>query len=62
MIYVFNKNKMFSYIIACSLVLLLFTFHEKIIPNDDVELVKVSSNVLEENVNLNEDNNVNNNY
>ena len=49
MIYVFNKNKIFSYLIASCFVLMLFTFHESIIPNRDVELIKVSSNVIEEN-------------
>lgn len=48
MIYVFNKNKIFSYLIASCFVLMLFTFHESIIPNRDVELIKVSSNVTEE--------------
>ena len=46
MIYVFNKNKIFSYILACCFVLMLFTFHESIIPNKDVELVKVSANAI----------------
>jgi len=47
MIYVFNKNKIFSYLIACSFVLMLFSFHENIIPNKDIELVKVSTNTTE---------------
>ena len=49
MIYVFNKNKIFSYLMASCFVLMLFTFYESIIPNRDVELIKVSSNLIEEN-------------
>ena len=46
MIYVFNKNKIFSYIIASFLVLLLFVFSASMIPNDNVELLKVSANTM----------------
>lgn len=60
MIYVFNKNKIISYVIACSFVLMLFSFHKSIIPNNDVELLKVSSNVTENN-NINNISNVKNN-
>ncbi len=59
MIYVFNKNKMISYILACSFVLMLFSFHKNIIPNSDIELVKVSSNIIE---NTNNNLNIENNY
>ena len=59
MIYIFNKNKILSYVVASCFVLMLFTFHESIIPNRDVELVKVSSNVIENN-NFNSINNINN--
>ena len=54
MIYVFNKNKIFSCVLACAFVLMLFTFHDNLIHNNDVELVKVSSNVItsnEDNIN-----------
>ena len=50
MIYVFNKNKIFSYLIATFFVLVLFVFHDDIIPNKEVELVKVSSNLVENNI------------
>ena len=51
MIYVFNKNKIFSYVMACTFVLMLFSFHENITPNKEIELVKVSTNTTE-NVNI----------
>ena len=44
MIYIFNKNKIFSYIVASFIVLLLFAFSTSIIPNDDIQLLKVSAN------------------
>ena len=47
MIYVFNKNKILSYVLASCFVLTLFAFHDNMFPNKDVELVKVSSNVVE---------------
>ena len=49
MIYVFNKNKILSYVLASCFVLTLFAFHDNMLPNKDVELVKVSSNVVESN-------------
>ena len=49
MIYVFNKSKILSYVIACSFVLMIFTFHDSIVQNKNVELIKVSSNILENN-------------
>ena len=52
MIYVFNKNKILSYVLASCFVLTMFAFYENMLPNQDVELVKVSSNVVESN-NLN---------
>jgi len=57
MIYVFNKNKIVSYILASCFVLMLFAFQYNIIPGKDVELIKVSSNVVEEN-NINNVNNL----
>jgi len=52
MIYIFNKNKILSYILACSFVLMLFIFQDSIIPNKDIQLVKVSSNVIEDTNNI----------
>ena len=49
MIYLFNKNKIFSYIIASFIVVMLFTFGSSVIPNKDIELVKVSTNTSENN-------------
>jgi len=57
MIYVFNKNKIFSYVLACSFVLMIFSFHENIIPDSNIELIKVSSNVIENEKDIN--NNIN---
>ena len=50
MIYVFNKNKIISYIIATCFVLMLFSFSFKTdtMPVNNVELLKVSSNVVED--------------
>jgi len=60
MIYVFNKNKILSYMLASCFVLTLFAFHDNIIPSKDVELVKVSSNVVESNTINNINNKLNN--
>ena len=60
MIYVLNKNKIISYVLASCFVLTLFAFYDNIIPNRDVELVKVSSNIVE-NSNLYNTNNILNN-
>ena len=61
MIYVFNKNKILSYVVASCIVLFLFAFSTSIIPNKDVELLKVSSNVINNN-SVNNINNIKNNY
>ena len=53
MIYIFNKNKIFSYIVASFIVLLLFAFSTSIIPNDDVQLVKVSANTVNNQISKN---------
>ena len=45
MIYVFNKNKILSYMVASFIVVSLFVFSSSINPNKDVELLKVSSNI-----------------
>ena len=49
MIYVFNKNKILSYVIASLIVVVLFVFSSSIIPNQDIELLKVSSNAINNN-------------
>lgn len=49
MIYVFNKNKIFSYVIASFIVIGLFAFSSGVIPNKDIQIVKVSSNIVENN-------------
>ena len=49
MIYVFNKNKIFSYMIASCIVLMLFGFGSSIMQTRDIELVKVSANTSESN-------------
>ena len=45
MIYVFNRNKILSCMVASFIVVSLFIFSSSIIPNKDVELLKVSSNI-----------------
>ena len=57
MIYVFNKNKMISYMVASFIVIALFTFSSSAIPDRDIQIVKVSSNVVENNTinNINRD-------
>ena len=52
MIYVLNKNKIISYMVASFIVIALFTFSSTAIPNRDIQIVKVSSNVTE-NINVN---------
>lgn len=49
MIYVFNKNKIFSYVVASFIVIGLFTFSSSIIPDKDIQIVKISSNVVQNN-------------
>lgn len=56
MIYIFNKNKIFSYIVASFIVLLLFAFSTSIIPNDDVQLLKVSANSVNNQISNNNNN------
>lgn len=53
MIYVFNKNKIISYMVASFIVIALFTFSSSAIPNRDIQIVKVSSNVTESNTTTN---------
>ena len=56
MIYVLNKNKIISYMVASFIVIGLFTFSSSVIPNRDIQIVKVSSNVVENNTINNIDN------
>ena len=49
MIYVFNKNKIISYMVASFIVIALFTFSSSAIPNKEIQLIKVSSNIVENN-------------
>ena len=55
MLFVFNKNKIISYFVATSVVAVLFLFSVSIIPNDDVKMIQVSSNISENNI----ENNIN---
>ena len=57
MIYVLNKNKIVSYMVASFIVIALFTFSSSAIPNRDIQIVKVSSDVVENNTvnNINND-------
>lgn len=59
MLFVINKNKIFSYAVAASIVVCLFLFSITILPNSDVELMQVSSNTVnekEENNNIKNEN------
>ena len=58
MLFVFNKNKIISYLVATSIVIVLFMFSVSVIPNSDTKIVQVSSNSIE----INKDgNNINKN-
>lgn len=46
MLLIFNKNKIFSYTIAASIVAILFIFSVLVLPNDDVRLIQISSNTV----------------
>ena len=61
MIYIFNKNKIISYMVASFIVIALFTFSSSAIPNRDIQIVKVSSNVTENGTVNNVNNTINNN-
>lgn len=45
MLFILNKNKIISYTIAASVVMILFVFSISFVPNKDVELIQISSNV-----------------
>ena len=55
MIYILNKNKIYSYVIATFIVLGIFAFGVGLTPKEDVKLLKVSSH------SINNEKNVNNN-
>ena len=43
MLYVFNKNKILSYMVASFIVIGLFTFSTGVIPNKEIEISTYSS-------------------
>lgn len=57
MLFVFSKNKIISYTIAASVVVILFISSVSIIPNSDARLIQVSSNVTNNISNNNIENN-----
>ena len=57
MLFVLNKNKIISYIIASSVVIGLFLLSISIVPNQNVELIQISSNIAN-NIIHNEVNNI----
>ena len=57
MLFVLNKNKIISYTVAASVVAILFIFSISLIPNSDIQLIQVSSNVTN-NINNNISNNI----
>ena len=60
MLFVLNKNKIISYVVATSIVVILFIFSVSIIPNSDTKIVQVSSNVTNSIENEIDGNNINN--
>ncbi len=46
MLFVFHKNKIISYTIAASIVIVLFLFSISFMPNSNIQLIQVSSNVI----------------
>lgn len=57
MIYVLNKNKIYSYVVATFIVLGIFAFGVGLTPNEDVKLLKVSSNSINNEIKGNDINN-----
>lgn len=53
MLFVLNKNKIISYTVAASVVAILFIFSISLIPNSDIQVIQVSSNITN---NLNDNN------
>lgn len=60
MIYVLNKNKIYSYVVATFIVLGIFAFGVGLTPKEDVKLLKVSSNSINNDKNVNTINNITN--
>lgn len=60
MIYVLNKNKIYSYVVATFIVLGIFVFGVGLTPKEDVKLLKVSSNSINNDKNVNTINNITN--
>lgn len=58
MIYVLNKNKIYSYVVATFIVLGIFAFGVGLTPNEDVKLLKVSSNSINNEIKGNDINNI----
>lgn len=61
MLFVFNKNKIISYVVATSIVIVLFIFSVSVIPNQDTKIVQVSSNITNSIENENTVNNIDSN-
>ena len=61
MLFVFNKDKIISYTVATSIVIVLFMFSMSLIPNSDTKFVQVSTNISNSIENENVVNNINNN-
>lgn len=61
MLFVFNKNKIISYAVATSIVVLLFMFSVSVMPNPDTKVVQVSYNITNSIESKNIVNNINNN-
>lgn len=57
MIYVLNKNKIYSYVVATFIVLGIFAFGVGLTSNEDVKLLKVSSNSINNEIKGNDINN-----
>ena len=57
MLFILNKNKIISYIIASSVVIGLFLLSISIVPNQNVELIQISSNIANNSIH-NEVNNI----
>ena len=58
MLFVFNKDKIISYTVATSIVIVLFIFSMSLIPKSDTKLVQVSSNITNSIENKKEGNNI----
>ena len=61
MLFVINKNKIISYVVAASIVIVLFIFSASVVPDPDTKLIQVSSNITNSIENEKIGNNINNN-